>query len=798
MKRYALIAFAWSLVLPLAAAGQNAAPLADRLPSEALFYVGWAGQNDAFDASFTGELMAGPTFQAVMEMIEQAIAEKVPQDEAEAATHVLKLVDIAWRHRLALSVIRVALPSPPETAPATQPAAAEADTASDGGAPPPPPMMGPQVAAVLLLDLGEDRAAFAEHLDAILASDEVPPLTDVTIGDVPCRVLMTPVGPFTLGYLGNTFFLTVGQDTAEELFATTAEASLAANERFATHLAAVVGAHPQACVYADVEAIRETVQTFLPPPPPEDADGQGPPLPDEAYLLNQEGFGAIWKIGGIDKATVLAGATNVDGQMLHAKVRLFSPAPHEGVLTVYAGQPITEADLATVPADADLLTVMNVSGEAVYDEVIRHLTTFPTPPGAPKPIDEFNEALAEIEAELGFAIREDVLASLGDTWTLCSAPSLGGLLTGTYASVEVKDREKLASVLSKIEALIVDEEDEDMVEDEFEDDEFPMPPMHPGGGMAFEIRTHQTGMAEIRYVQATRMSGFVPFFLAPAWCVADNRLYVAAFPQVLETALEHRPEKLLIEDEGFQALSAKLGPGPCTLSYSNTPKVLRQVYNFVLIVWTVGSAAGRDEGLPLHQSLLPSLGVLETYLRPELQTVHNDPEGITWQWYGSVPVGGAWGLMNVSASAAAGAAVPNVHRARFQARRAASMANLNMIARGAAMYEAEHSMHMNGFEDLLREGFIGANGLKSPHSNQPAPQFVNGKLVGQVDYVYLKPTPGARLIMAYEDPKYGCGKGVAVALVSGTVVWMDKADFDRLLAETQAARGQSDTLEEGF
>ena len=46
----------------------------------------------------------------------------------------------------------------------------------------------------------------------------------------------------------------------------------------------------------------------------------------------------------------------------------------------------------------------------------------------PRSVNEVNEAIQQVEQVLGMRIREDVLSSLGDVWTLHTAAALMRLL----------------------------------------------------------------------------------------------------------------------------------------------------------------------------------------------------------------------------------------------------------------------------------------------------------------------------------------------------------------------------------
>ena len=785
------------LSLSALALGGGASPLADRLPAKTLFYVGWAGENPAFDASLMGQLIDQSNLATVFDLIHRGVEIDEGEDEAAMAKHTTSLVGIIARRPLALGIIEVSPPEPPSEEEADE------DT--------PPMPMGPKILAALLIELGDDQPAFAEALNALIELGEAP-VEEAMVGETPCQRIMSPAGPVTFGYFGQTFFLTMGDQTPDLIAAITAETSLAGNSRFTDHLAAVSGEAVQMVTYLDIEAMRATVQPFLPPAPPE-AEGDpasgpasgpanGPPMGGMglfAALFNVEHFSYVWESAGIDRATVFVSATNVDGEMLHAKSRLFTPAPHQGMLTLYTGDPLTDEDLAGVPADADFVAAFNFPADKAFDEMMKRLAAFPVT-GDPTPEEMVNQQLAALEDELGFAVRDDLIASLGQTWVMASAPSLGGFLAGTFMSVEVTDEQKLNHIIEQLEQLAKGERPTTQPADQppaempmYEDDEYINEDMED----LETIVVVANDMSDIHYF-AGGGSGFFPMPVAPAWTVHDGRFYVAAFPQVLETILAQKPAATLAETAAFKACQGKVGQAPCSMSFTNTPKIVGQVYNFVLPIWTMASNAARGEGMALDQHLLPSLGTVQKYLQPEMQTVETDEAGITWEWYGSVPLSGASGLGNIFTTTLF--AMPSVAGARADAKRAVGANNTKMIGIAVTMYQAQNDSYPDGFEVLIDEGFLHEGALASPAGHAPPPEFAEGQLIGEVGYIYIKPGDDTQdhLILAYEKPEYYDHEGTNVVLVSGAAMWLPMFEFEELLEQSMQASGAPDDVPGGF
>ena len=762
-------------VLAAPALGQTTveAPLADRLPGHTFVYLGWAGQTTAFQESVIGRALTGPDVADFMGafynfMLEEAA--DAPED-ALAIEHAWAMLDIAWQHEAALAVIELGPP-----------------VAGQPGDPNMPPAEFHLQAAVLI-DLGDDCDAFDEHLQELLVLSEMP-LEVTTLAGESCYVLPTPAGAVTIGYLDNMFFLTVGAATPQMLVDLASETSLAMQERFNSALSEVVSdGGPQIAMYAEIDTIRTIVDTFLPPPPTQEEyerGGMRPAMPRE--LFNPIGIQWIWQAYGIDQATTLAGTVTMDGPAMHGRSRLFTPAPHHGMMMLYGGEPLTDADLAMVPADADYFSVFQMQPGAIYDEVMRLLQEMPFPPDEETPYQTFTqEILPELEENLGFALEEDLLDSLGGHWVLCSAPSYGGFLTGTVLIADVQDVDRLNAVIARLEAqaggVPVEGEDVDAPTTQPVEHEVPI-----------SLAAMQVGDTSIHYIsefRSGRRGRRQPIPFAPAWAIHEGRLYVALYPQVIETVLTRTDVTPITDSADFQRVRSQLAGQPVAMEYLNTPQITRQVYNLLLL----GSAALRgvddDELDFLRHIRLPSLTAIEANLWPELSAVSVDDEGITSEWYGTVPVAG------VVAGTAASAGMMANYRTQRAMRRYESMSNMWEISQAIMVYSMQFDEPPASFEVMVSEGMLPVELLWSENSGPgPFPQMVDGELVGQVGFVFVPPATmdtmdDYEVIVAYERPEYHRNQGTLVATLDGSVRWMDMQEFMEQLARTQAINAEA-------
>ncbi len=718
-------------------------PLADRMPAESVVYVGWAGRSLTFDGSMLGQMLNEPAVASLVESLRALATEQVGAD-GQAMDNALSIAATAWQHPIALVLL------PP----------------AEGGPPIPMP--------ILLIDLGEDRESFAEDLDALLAAAEAE-IEEISLGAMTCQVVSTGGPPLVIGYIDNLLVLTMDPDLILQVSQLAEAESLQQDARFIATMETVSGEAVQLATYVDVASVREIVNSFMPPAPEGEADSP----------FNSRDIHGIWRGAGMDEVTAIAYTTRIVDRQLYTKMRILSPAPHRGYLMPFAGQPITDEDLAHVPADADFVAVVNISPVELLADARRGAGEITIPaPGGSSFEEAFDEAMMALQEQFGFSLEDDLLGSLGDTWVISSAASQGGFLTGTMMSAEVTDPDKLAEVVAKIEEISGALP---------ELDEHGQPVEQPG---PVQIKTTLAGQTEIHYlaghIDVTIGGTFgVPLPYAPAWAIHEGRFYVAMWPQVLTTVFERETTKLLTDDPTFQAYRAKVASEPSMLCYINTPAIARQLYGYALIGGTVGTNMLASQGMNADPSWIPSLAAVEKYLSPEIYVVSADDEGITIENVASLPF-----LANLPGTTGLGTAMalPELHRIRGTAQKAASMANLKGLTVAGMAYEMDEMQRPPNLAALVENDFVSASMLRCPHNDDAPPEVIDGELVGESDYVYLlSPIHVARPslhIVAYERPEHYKGEGTNVAFADGHVEFLSMGDFTRLLAKTETANAE--------
>ncbi|MFB3891388.1 MAG: hypothetical protein ACE15C_05120 [Phycisphaerae bacterium] len=736
------ISFVSLLSLLVVLAPAAGAPLADKLPADSLFYIGWAGQNDALDGSMFGQLLKEPACADLLGAIKQAVDKKIDgEDQRKLFDSAWSLAGMLWRHPCAVALV---------------------DLRKVGDEPAP--------SAVLLVDLGKDRADFAKLLDGVLSSPGLPPLEDAQAGDLKYRSLKpSKEVEIGLGYKGDIFFLAIagGKDGLAGIVSPAK--ALGDSKKFADAMKAVGGKDEQVAFFVDIAGLSAKVAALV----PAEEDAKSGPSPKK-----------VLEEIGLSKAGALAGTVRIVEKGMYSKAKLFSPAPHTGLLMLLAGGELTDGDLAGVPEDAYAVIAAKCSLSKVYAELKRVLGELDK--------DAKSQMLAQVAAfskATGVALDTDIFDSLGDTWVLSCAGSQGGIITGAALSVSVKDADKLSAAVAKLEEKAKAMLDEAAAA--HADDPAPFIPFLSPRNQRMTIEQVKLGgLGGIHYLN---MSGIISP-VAPAWSVQKDQFYLALWPQVLQTVVQTRQKgepriKRLLDDAAFLSARAKVAAKPSCLTYVNTPLIIERLYGPVLVLGTLGANAAGMADVRLKTDWLPALSSLRKYLWPHISAVSAQEDGITFESYGSMPFSGL-SVAPAVIPAGVAIAVPTLGQARQQARRAVSMTNLSAIGKACAMFSAmsNDTVPATNYNDLIKQNMISAQSLRSPLSGKgKMPTDDKGMPMEESDYVFIPlpvDAPG-NLIQAYEKPEDYGGKGTAILRHDTSVSYVDIKEFKKLLQATQ-------------
>ncbi|NRA97937.1 MAG: hypothetical protein HRU14_17205 [Planctomycetes bacterium] len=161
-------------------------------------------------------------------------------------------------------------------------------------------------------------------------------------------------------------------------------------------------------------------------------------IPDDILeQIDASGFGGA-------NALYLASAVH-DGDCLDT-VYLDAPAPRTGMLALGGGKPLSAASLRLVPQDALAFAGMRCDLSKAWDTAWASFVALADPEMA----GQSQAMIAAAEGELGFSVRDDILAALGDEFVIYAEMPRDLRVPKIVASIGVRDRDKANALIGAL------------------------------------------------------------------------------------------------------------------------------------------------------------------------------------------------------------------------------------------------------------------------------------------------------------------------------------------------------------
>jgi hypothetical protein len=489
----------------------------------------------------------------------------------------------------------------------------------------------PSVNGALVLNAGDQLLAVQGALEDIerFYLTQVPPGQQVTtssVGKVELRSLPMPPGapPVVWGVAEPYVFLAVGKDEPKQLVGrltskgTKPEWLTKLNQEFDIK-------RPSSLAMIDAAAIWEIAE----------------PLLNEMGGTDGRQIAGVLNMLGIKNFKNLAFASGLDETVAVNKLLMAYSGDGDGLFAAGTTKPLTVADLKRLPKSADFATLFRFDAKETFDWAMKLAAQFD--PEAPTQVRGMLGLAAQ---QLGFSIEQDLLAGLGDTWSLYTSANEGGmLLTGGCLAVSVRDRAKIEKCLNQgvmfAQVALQDRR----------------------GQATFEVRKATAGDNSIHFIQAISSDAMVP--VAPAWCLTEDTLLIALSPQMLRAHLSRPASVGTLAD--VPALAQRLSTGDVTsISYQDSVVGLQLGYSYAQMGLTMGvGALEKETGIRADISKLPSLACIMRHMQPTIGINRSTKAGAMFESYSTGPTIG--GLTVPIIGVGAGLLVPAIAKAREMA-----------------------------------------------------------------------------------------------------------------------------------
>lgn len=361
MCRRLLTAFLLAATVPLLA---NAQPLADRVPKDAVVYIGWRGSTamgEGYDQSHLKALLESSGLPRFVEESLPVALQRLAQEEPDAAEAVRVFSEIGravWKYPTALFTSGLGV--------------------RDGV---PTPRVG------FLCQAGPDAATLQARLDDLLL--QMPK-------DVPVEVR-------TFRTDGGLVGVVVGYEEAE--FKAGQEGALQSVPAFKSAMAQLQP-EPVLAVYLDTDTLRRTGERLVTQFGDPDVKAEWPRIRDALGLE------------GLKQVAFTAGFRD---KRWETNVFVAAPAPRKGLLKLLEAEPVTDDTLKLIPRTAQIAGAVNIDPARILAEARNVAGQLD-----PEARQDIDRGLQEVSQVLGVDIENDLIASVGKEWAFYTAPTVGG------------------------------------------------------------------------------------------------------------------------------------------------------------------------------------------------------------------------------------------------------------------------------------------------------------------------------------------------------------------------------------
>ena len=457
-----------------------------------------------------------------------------------------------------------------------------------------------------------------------------------------------------------------------------------------------------------------------------------------------------------------------DAPGIRAFVYLHTPDGPKGVWRMLPAKPIDEAKmLAEVPSVATTAILLRWSPPQAWDALVDLVAAL----GEKK---SFDEGVASLNSILGFDLRNDLLAVLGDEIIFESSPPSTPGIAVLKVTVKVTDEAKAQACIEKIVQTA------------------------SGATVAIQKLDHKGTPV----FMVTFPGTFVP--VQPTFAVGNGRLIVGTSMPLVTAALDAAgpPARSLAAKGDFIDQRARLPEDASMVSYAEIKRSVATTYPAMQAgLSTLMSMAGPS--IPENRLVekLPDVSVITPHLFGSVGTLRWDGEGFMLESYG--PLGGAMnpgGAGTVAVGGiAAGFMLPAFAKAKESAHRAHCLNNLRQIGLAMKQYAVDNDdKYPDSFAALLKEGYLNtAKVFICPSSGRAIPDdfpadfktadLADLKKIDELsDYVMVKgvtaSSPADFILIHEKDGAHG-GDGRNCGHVDCHVRWYTEFEFQRMLRE---------------
>ena len=558
--------------------GERDPALLKAAPQQTLCYFEWAGRaaGQPGAAGIDG-LAADPEVIAFFEALDLAFAKAeypdADEDQQRLQQHLPRLVKLLTAHPGCLSIGFEPLP-PGQT---LLNAFKKSQSLTE------------QFRIGLVSSAGSDAELLVEALGQLTETEleKQPRMQEVAVPGIALK--------FTVHREADRVLIGLGEGSVERVLACLrgAESGLDANPQFQTAWTRVAPTRVGTVGWFDLKGAIATMTRAAGP----------------AGILIQP----MLRVVGAQALESLVMGTGVENGIVVQRMFLTTNGRTEGLLFLAGGPVVRPEQLQHIPADSDLVAAGSLN-LAQTVRGVRELIGRTTPASAAM----FDEAITQLESELGLNLERDLYPAFGEAWTAFDSPANGGLMgTSLIVAVEVRDAQRARLVFERLMRLL----EQSLTADT--DPEY--------DGKTVEIKRQSFLGHPICYVNTAGWELGSEAATTPSFSLTQSHLLFALHPQALKAHLRQQ----LGQRPGFDGVAfKKLGRPEGELLAFGTLDGPRAMLALCAIAPFYGQSVLshlQSSGFPLDAFAIPSAAALLPYVRDSSFVVVRQPAGLLFE-----------------------------------------------------------------------------------------------------------------------------------------------------------------------
>lgn len=508
------------------------------------------------------------------------------------------------------------------------------------------------------------------------------------------------------------------------------------------YLANVQGNGDALAMYVDIQKITEPIKS--------EAGKEGAP---EELQKAQE----VLDILGVSDIKAVKSRLGFSGPDLISDEIIELGVQHKGIFRFI--RPINMGMLDMVDSRAVSTSVFNIETSGIYDTIMNAIQAV-----APaESYMEMQDTIREAESEIGFNIRNELLASFSGPTAIYSMPA--GVMTeaptgGVILIAGLRNKQSFEKVMEAIGSYASANSD----------------------GMVQVISQVQDG----RTVHTFAIMPLAMMQIMPTWTVIEDYVVVGTNGPLCSAAVkqitaQNRRASSIRETVGYKKATEGMPVDLVYLSYTDSKAQFNEMMRGAQQFWPMVTMLAANQGVKLP-FMLPSLSHITEKMGPSCGYCWFDKDGLRSRYKG-VGVEQSLGAV-AGASVSAGVLMPALAKVRQQAQKTVSASNLKQIAMALLTYAHNNDdKYPPDLETLVKEMDLPPKTLICPH----APKNFPGE-----HYIYItgqKTVMPPDNVLVYENPQF-CTEGVNVLFNDSHVEFMGKEKFVEALKKTYERLGK--------